>query len=73
MDFLLNHDYRLDLVEQKIQIQDISLTLCNINDIGSFCKVAIAENGPITGKREAIIAGQLQQRTTTQKQLVRGD
>ena len=57
MDFLLSHDCKLDLVELKMQIQDISVTLWNIHDIGSFCKVTIAEDGHVPGKHEAIIAG----------------
>ena len=62
MDFLLSHDCKLDLVEQKMQIQDISVTLWNIHDIGSFYKVTMTEDGHVPGKHEAIIAGRLQLR-----------
>ena len=43
-----------------MQIQDISVTLWNIHDIGSFCKVTVTDDRHISGKHEAIVAGRLQ-------------
>ena len=45
-----------------MQIQDISVTLWNIDVIGSFCQVNATEDQHIPGKYEAILAGQLQLR-----------
>ena len=67
MDFLLSNDCKLDLVEQKMQIQDISVSLWNIQDKGSFCKVTVAEDGRIPGKHEVIVDGRLQCKEQQQK------
>ena len=55
-----------------MQIQDISVTLWNINDTGPFCKVTMAEGELILEKHEAIIAVQLQHRRQHKHRLLEG-